>query len=154
MKIQNQRGRNLWGLKIPNHLDQNPNNQGQNPNHQDQNPKIHTKILLDLVLLQRKVMKKIYLKVLKNFLYRQFLLTGSTIRNWHKVKTWFDQMFWQIYQKMMLSGFLSSGNLCLINHLKVFWPHAVLTNSDTKGAKIQHEISWSCQKNIFLKTSR
>ena len=22
-----------------------------------------------------------------------------TIRNWHQVKTWFDQIFWQIYQK-------------------------------------------------------
>ena len=32
-----------------------------------------------------------------------------------KVKTWLDPMFWQIYQKLMLSGFLSSGNLCLIN---------------------------------------
>ena len=50
-------------------------------------------------------------------------ITGSTIRNWHKVKTWLDQMFWQIYQKLMLSGFLSSGNLCLIHHLKLFWPH-------------------------------
>ena len=25
--------------------------------------------------------------------------TGSAIRNWYKVKTWLDQMFWQIYQK-------------------------------------------------------
>jgi hypothetical protein len=35
--------------------------------------------------------------------------------NWDKVKTWLDQMFWQIYQKLMLTGFLSSGNLCLIH---------------------------------------
>ena len=49
--------------------------------------------------------------------------TGSTIRNWDKVNTWLDQMFWQIYQKLMLSSFLSSGNLCLIHHLKLFWPH-------------------------------
>ena len=39
-------------------------------------------------------------------------------------------MFWQIYQKlMMFSGFLSSGNLCLIPHLKLFWPK---TASDKK----------------------
>ena len=83
------------------------------------------------------------------------VLTGSTIRNWHKVKTWFDQMFWQIYQKLMLSGFLSSGNLCLINHLKLFWPHAASTASDRKGCKIQHEFSWLCQKkNSFQNIKR
>ena len=49
--------------------------------------------------------------------------TGSATRNWYKVKTWLDQMFWQIYQKLMLTGFLSSGNLFLIHHLKLFWPH-------------------------------
>ena len=43
-------------------------------------------------------------------------------------------MFWQIYQKLMLSGFLSSGNLCLIHHLKLFWPHAASTASIRKGA--------------------
>ena len=60
--------------------------------------------------------------------------TGSTIRFWHKVKTWPDQMFWQIYQKLMLSGFLSSGNLCLIHHLKLFWPHVASTASVRKSA--------------------
>ena len=30
--------------------------------------------------------------------------TGSTIRNWQKVKTWLDQMFWQIYQKANEAG--------------------------------------------------
>ena len=44
------------------------------------------------------------------------LHTGSTIWNWHKVKTWLDQMFRQIYQKMMRNGFFSSGYLCLINY--------------------------------------
>ena len=80
--------------------------------------------------------------------------TGSTIRNWQKVKTWLDQMFWQIYQKLMLSGFLSSGNLCLIHHLKLFWPHVASTAPDRKGAKIQHEFSWFCQKRFFFKTSK
>ena len=60
--------------------------------------------------------------------------TGSAIRNWHKVKTWLDQMFWQIYQQLMLSGFLSSGNLCLIHYLKLFWPHGVSKASVRKGA--------------------
>ena len=63
-------------------------------------------------------------------------LTGSTIRNWDKVKTWLDQMFWQIYQKLMLSGFLSSGNLCLTNFLKLFWPHANLNSLHQKGCHI------------------
>ena len=31
------------------------------------------------------------------------LYTGCIIRFWHKVKTWLDQMLWQIYQKLMLS---------------------------------------------------
>jgi hypothetical protein len=60
-------------------------------------------------------------------------------------------MFWQIYQKLMLSGFLSSGNLCLIHYFKLFWPHAASTASNRKGAKIQHEFSWFCQKSIFSK---
>ena len=64
------------------------------------------------------------------------MLYGSPIWIWYKVKTWLDQMFWQIYQKMMLSGFLSSGNLCLIHYFKLFWPHAASTASDRKGAKI------------------
>ena len=83
-------------------------------------------------------------------IYKKFeskLITGSTIMNWDKVKTWLDQMFWQTYQKLMLSGFLSSGSLCLIHHLKFFWPHAASTASDRKGAKIQHEFSWFCQKS-------
>ena len=82
------------------------------------------------------------------------VLTGSTIRNWHKVKTWFDQMFWQIYQKLMLSGFLSSGNLCLINHLKLFWPHVASTASDRKVDKIQHELLRFCWKINIFKTSK
>ena len=80
--------------------------------------------------------------------------TGSTIRNWHKVKTWLDQMLWQIYQKLMLSGFLSSENLCLIHYLKLFWLHTASTASDRKGAKVQHEFSWFIKKNIFFKTSK
>ena len=77
--------------------------------------------------------------------------TGSTIRNWDKLKTWLDQMFWQIYKKLILSGFLSSGNLCLIHHLKLFWPHTSSTASDRKGAKIQHKFWWFCQKIFFSK---
>jgi hypothetical protein len=60
--------------------------------------------------------------------------TGSTIKNCDKVYTWLDQIFWQIYQKLILSGFLSSGNLCLIHHLKLFWPHAASAASDRKDA--------------------
>ena len=56
---------------------------------------------------------------LMSFLFCDYF-TGSTIRFWHKVKTWLDQMFWQMYQKLRFSGFLSSGNLCLIHHLKFF----------------------------------
>ena len=64
--------------------------------------------------------------------------TESTIRNCDKVKTWLDQMFRQIYQKLRLSGFLSSGNLCLTHHFKLFWPHVASTASGRKSAKIQH----------------
>ena len=60
--------------------------------------------------------------------------TGSTIRNCDKVNTWLDQMLWQIYQKLMLSGFLSNGNLCLIHHLKLFWPHTALAACNKKDA--------------------
>ena len=49
-----------------------------------------------------------------------YICTGSTIRNQHKVKTWLDQIFRQIYQKLMLNGFMSSENLCLIHYLKFF----------------------------------
>ena len=85
-----------------------------------------------------------------NFL-KKISFTGSAVRNWYKIKTWLDQMIWQIYQKPMLSGFLSSGILCLINHLKLFWPHVASTAPDRKGAKIQHEFSWFCQKKFFKK---
>ena len=71
------------------------------------------------------------------------------IRFWHKLKTWLNQMFWQTYQKLMLSGFLSSWNLCLINHLKLFWPHTASTASDRKGAKIQHEFFMIPSKMFF-----
>ena len=77
--------------------------------------------------------------------------TGSTIRFWHKVKTWPDQMCWQIYQKLMLSGFLNSGNLCLTHQLNLFWPHRASTASDRKSAQIQHEIWWFCQNIFFSK---
>ena len=87
-----------------------------------------------------------------------YLTTGSAVRNWYKVKTWLDQMFWQIYQKLILSGFLSSGNLCLINHLKLFWPHTASTVSDRKGATIQHHFWWFSQniffQNIKIKSSK
>ena len=63
-------------------------------------------------------------------------------------------MFWQIYQKLMLSGFLSSGNLYLIHHLNLFWPHVASSASNRKGAKIQQEFSWFCQKLLFFKTSK
>ena len=83
--------------------------------------------------------------------HSMYLPTGSATRNWYKVKTWLDQMFWQIYQKLMLSGFLSSGNLCLIHYLKLIWPHTASTSSDRKGAKFQHQFSWFCQKFVFSK---
>ena len=77
--------------------------------------------------------------------------TGSTIRNWYKVKSCLDQMFWYIYQKLMFSGFLSNGHLCLIHHLKLFWPYLASTASGRKDAKIQHEFSWFCQNIFFSK---
>ena len=47
---------------------------------------------------------------------------------------WLDHMLWKIYQKLMVSGFLSSGDLCLIHYLKLFWPHGASTASVRKRA--------------------
>ena len=80
--------------------------------------------------------------ICNKFLNSVWITTGSTIRFWHKVKTWLDQMFWQIYQKLMLSGFLSSGNLCLIHHLKKIWPHTASTASVKKSAIYQWKIGF------------
>ena len=66
------------------------------------------------------------------------ICTGSAVRNWYKVKTWLDQMFWQILQKLMLSGFLSRGILCLIHYLKLFWPHAASMASVRKVDLSKH----------------
>ena len=54
------------------------------------------------------------------------------------LKIWFNQMFWQIYQELMLSGFLSSGNFCLIHHLKLFWPQSTSITSVRKSAMIPY----------------
>ena len=83
----------------------------------------------------------------------------STIRNWHKVKTCLDQMFWQIYPKLIFSGFLTRGNLCLLNRLKLFWDHVASTASDKKCQNSKrfllnfrpifakrHHMSWICRK--------
>ena len=70
--------------------------------------------------------------LLPHFNKYAYVYTGSAVRNWYKVKTWLNQMIWQIYQKLMLSGFLSSGILCLIHYLKLFWPHAASTASIRK----------------------
>ena len=78
--------------------------------------------------------------------------TGSTIRIWHNVKTCLDQSLWQIYQKLMFSGFLRSGNLCLINELRLFWPHIASTASNRKDAKIQQEFLWFCEIIFFQNT--
>ena len=67
---------------------------------------------------QNWIIDQCILALMHTINYSYFVHTGSTIRNWHKVKAWLDQMFWQINQKLMLSGFLSSGNLCLIQMWK------------------------------------
>ena len=82
----------------------------------------------------------------KLFRWVQNESTGCTIRIWHNVETCLVQSLWQIYQKLIFSGFLSRGHLCLTNHLILFWPHIASTASDRKGAKIQHKFSWFCQK--------
>ena len=83
----------------------------------------------------------------ENFIFFQY--TGSTIRNWDKVNTCVDQMFWQIYQKLKLSDFLSSGNLlCLVFICNFF---DLVQSSTEKNAKIQHEFSWFCRKYMCSK---
>ena len=76
-------------------------------------PRPHTKI-------QSWVETKYFLKYLffkpwwKNKISKKvvLLITGSTIWIWYKVKTCLDPMLWQICQKSIFSGVLSSGNLC------------------------------------------
>ena len=80
------------------------------------------------------ISSQILFEFLSHVLIAILQYTGSAIRNWYKVKIWLDQMFWQIYQKLMLSGFLSSGNLCLTHYLKLLWPHLALIASVRKSA--------------------
>ena len=61
-------------------------------------------------------------------------------------------MFWQIHQKLMLSGFLSSGHLCLIHHLKFFdlmWPQQPPTEKVLKFNMIFHDSTkkYFCSKH-------
>ena len=77
--------------------------------------------------------------------------TGSTIRNWDKVKTWLDRMFWQIYQKIMLSGFLSSGSLCLIHYLNFFDLTQSQRPPTEKVLKVNMSFHDSVRKKYFSK---
>ena len=90
-------------------------------------------------ILKRKIAKKSWCK------YRvshQQLIQSKDL-------TWPDVL--TIYQKLVLSGFLSCGILCLIHYLKLFWHHMASTASERKDAKIQHESSWFFQRFIFSK---
>ena len=86
-----------------------------------------------------------------------FLWTSSYyVYRVFQLKTWCFEVlvwlgFWIIGLLIKLGVVLSSGNLCLINHLKLFWPHLASMASDRKGAKIQHEFSWFCQNIFFSK---
>ena len=53
--------------------------------------------------------------------------TGSTIKNWDKVKTWLD-LIWQIYQKLMLSGFLSTLKYGINKHACLFNSNVFIYN--------------------------
>ena len=125
--------------------------------HEFSNPRIfltnkNEPLLLFLQICVWKLVCQLHTSIFKSFsVWVTINTTGSTIRFWHKVKTWLYQMFWQICQKLMLSGFLSSGNLCLNYHLKKFWPHTASTASDRKGAEIQHKFWWFCKKIFFSK---
>ena len=108
---------------------------------------MHHRILLAFSIVDYILQKKVSWDIAKKSFLQLFHVhelvksfskyTGSAIRNWYNVKTWLDQMFWQIYQKLMLSGFLSSGNLCLIHHLKLF-----LTS---------HGLNGLCQRTLRLR---
>ena len=66
--------------------------------------------------------------------------TGSTIRNWHKVKkdlAWPDVL--TISKNWCSVGSWVVGNLCLIHYLKLFWPHGASTASVIKDA-VKHWI--------------
>ena len=71
-------------------------------------------------------------------------------QNWHKVKICLGQMFWQIYQKLMFIAFLSSGNLCLINHLKLLWPHpASMATVKFKEVSAQFLFNFSFESDLI-----
>ena len=68
--------------------------------------------------------------------------TGSTIRNWYKVKTWLDQIFWQIYQKLMLSGFLTQESwvVSLITFIRSL--ATVQSDCSSQFSNFKHTIAW------------
>jgi hypothetical protein len=43
---------------------------------------------------------------------------------------------WHYIQKPVIFGILSSGNLCLINHLILFWPHTASTAPDVQTCQL------------------
>ena len=60
-------------------------------------------------------------------------------------------MFWQMYQKLMLSGFLSSGNLWLIHHMNFFDPTQPQRPPTEKVVKFNIEFLRFCQLFFFSK---
>ena len=74
--------------------------------------------------------------------------TGSTIRNWDKVKTWLDNMF----DKSTINSCSVASWVVEIYAWSTIWfflPHTASTALDWKGAKIQHEFSRFCQIFYF-----
>ena len=60
----------------------------------------------------------------------------------YKVKTWLDQIFWQIYQKLMLSGFLTQESwvVSLITFIRSL--ATVQSDCSSQFSNFKHTIAW------------
>ena len=62
--------------------------------------------------------------------------TGSTDSFWDISDKQLFMIEWHCIQKPVIFGILNSGNLCLINHLLLFWPNIASTAQDVQTCQI------------------
>ena len=89
----------------------------------------------------------IHIYLLNTKVFKWLGIYRVNIRIWYNVKICLDQGIWQIFQKLMFNGFLSRGNLCLINHLGPFLPYAASTASDGLWQPLTASKALFSQKN-------
>ena len=62
--------------------------------------------------------------------------TGSTDSFWDISDKQLFMIEWHCIQKPVIFGILNSGNLCLINHLLLFWPNIASTAQDVQTCQL------------------